>query len=630
MLLAITDKGTDLMNVLKNIFVSAVCAVLMFSLLAPSISAAEYLPSGIGAYEIGEKIDELAGENEDGYASFAVSVFDDTKTIYSGYYGFSDRENQIYADGNTVYEWGSISKLLVWVSVMQLYEQGKLELDADITTYLPDDFLTKLRYDEPVTMLHLMNHTAGFQETTRELEVENEENIIPLEDALRETEPAQVYRPGEISSYSNWGAALAGYIVERISGMDYAEYVHKNILSPLGMEHTSVGADYTDNLWVREQREKVKSYLILKADGLDTDEALGCNMSFILLYPAGSATGTLDDLTTFAKAFVSDNSPLFENEQTLELMLSCSDYFGDSDIYQNCHGLWPYEYATTVLGHGGNTNSATASLCFDPQSGFGMVVMTNQQSEILFTSEIPKLVFGSFFDNEIYKNAVITTKTDISADYITSRGLVSGQNKLMRAIGYLPLERTENENSFASGGISVMTRISDNIYLIDGTETFLYQSTDSDGNILLESAGNVYIESKSVKAEFISIIIYSALFIVTIVILLIKLTAKLFGKLKKASAGKAILAGQLSTVITGIMTIIIILLFLNDALSVLIGITCSLMAVISAVCAVIIAKALISKNDMKLKSRIKYAVYVLCNLFTSVFIIYFELYNFII
>ena len=93
-----------------------------------------------------------------------------------------------------------------------------------------------------------------------------------LEEALRNTEPAQTYRPGEVASYSNWAAALAGLIVQRVSGMDYIDYVHKNILEPLGMEHTSVGPDLTDNPWVREQRLKMNCYEVSTHDGYEENE----------------------------------------------------------------------------------------------------------------------------------------------------------------------------------------------------------------------------------------------------------------------------------------------------------------------------------------------------------------------
>ena len=237
---------------MKKILSAILSAATAFSMFCTTVSAVgNTTPSGITFADIGNEIEAFATENERNYASFATAVFNGDEVLYSKHFGYIDRENQIAADENSVYEWGSISKMFVWVSVMQLHEQGKLDLNADIQTYLPEGFLKKLKYDEPITMMNLMNHNAGWQETSSALEVADGSDIISLEEALRKTEPAQVFKPGEITAYSNWGAALAGYIVERVSGMDYADYLHKNVLEPLGMEQTSVSADYRDNEWVR-------------------------------------------------------------------------------------------------------------------------------------------------------------------------------------------------------------------------------------------------------------------------------------------------------------------------------------------------------------------------------------------
>lgn len=110
-------------------------------------------PSGIAYGDIGAAIDAYIVEREAGLASCAVSVFDASGTLHTGYYGHTDIENGVEASEESVYEWGSNSKLLVWVSVMQLYERGLIDMEADIRTYLPEGFLTKLRYpNERITI----------------------------------------------------------------------------------------------------------------------------------------------------------------------------------------------------------------------------------------------------------------------------------------------------------------------------------------------------------------------------------------------------------------------------------------------------------------------------------------------
>lgn len=147
--------------------------------------------------DIEKKLSDLIKENESITPSVSIRVFGQNDNICSVIYGMADTENNVAADEETVYEWGSVSKLLVWVSAMQLYEEGFLELDKDIREYLPKGFLKKLSFDEPITMLDLMSHNAGFQEPYKDLETDDLETLMPLDKALAETEPAQIFAPGE-------------------------------------------------------------------------------------------------------------------------------------------------------------------------------------------------------------------------------------------------------------------------------------------------------------------------------------------------------------------------------------------------------------------------------------------------
>ena len=232
-----------------------ICLSLSKSIYA-SETGSKQTHCGVAYSDIANTIDSFIAEREAGLASFAVSVFDENGEIYNGYYGYSDIENSVKADKDTVYEWGSCSKILVWVSVMQQWERGNLDLNKDIREYLPEGFLTKLQYpEEKITMINLMNHNAGFQESFFEKEdgATADDMYDTLEDAIRACECFQAFHVGEHTAYSNWGTALAAFIVERVSGMDYISYVHKNILEPLGMEKTSVDSRATDNSWVSKK-----------------------------------------------------------------------------------------------------------------------------------------------------------------------------------------------------------------------------------------------------------------------------------------------------------------------------------------------------------------------------------------
>lgn len=411
-------------------------------------------PSGIAYPDLEKQIEDYIDVRKETTSSVSVTVFDSTDDIVSVIYGDANTKDGIEADGNTVYEWGSISKMLVWTSVMQLHEQGKIDLDADIRNYLPDGFLSNLSYKEPVTMCHLMNHTAGFQETVWDVEVTDREKIISLEDALLSTAPAQIYEPGTIVSYSNWGAALAAYIVERVSGMDYADYVHENIFQTLGMEHTSVRPDCSDNVWVENQRKKTNAYYNVQGEYEDYGEC----RRYILLYPAGSAAGTMSDLVRFAKFFLQESPecPLFTQPDTLAEMLSPTLNFSGTDTPRICHGLFSQRYGVTLIGHAGNTTGFSANLVLDTQGGTGIVVMTNEVGETTYNYGLVSLIYGDCETETGF------TYDDLSGIYLNSRANFKNSfTRLYSMIsGLLPISKGENEGSFTAAMVGKVTQIS--------------------------------------------------------------------------------------------------------------------------------------------------------------------------
>ena len=379
-------KGTERITAI----LLAILVLLSNPILVSAVSVEDTLPSGIAKDRIGSEIEALVAEHEDTTVGMAVSVFDQSSVIYHNYFGHSDIENGIEVDQDTVFEWGSITKLLVWVSAMQLWEQGMLELDADIQQYLPEGFLRNLNYDTPVTMLNLMNHNAGFENTSLGMLTHREEEICSLEEYLTSVQPQQVFSPGEVIAYSNWGVALAGYVVEQISGVPFYDYVQQNIFAPLGMEHSALNTDLSDNPWVKQQWEKLKCYTT-------EAELIPERAKYIIAYPAGMCTSTIEDLEIFARALLNRESALFQNPATYDTFLSPSAYFGDTDIPMNYHGLWEQgAHGVSVIGHGGNTLGCSSHLLLDLQNGVGMVVMTNQAGEMQYNYGIPELLFSKY------------------------------------------------------------------------------------------------------------------------------------------------------------------------------------------------------------------------------------------
>jgi CubicO group peptidase (beta-lactamase class C family) len=171
-------------------------------------------------------------------AGAVVVVVKDGEVLVERGYGYADIDAETPMDPErTLVRPGSVSKLFTWTALMQLVEQGKVQLDADVNQYI--DFKIPARDGKPVTVRNLMTHTTGFEESLRNL-ISEEGNAIPgFDTILKENVPARIYAPGTTPAYSNYACSLAGYIVQRVSGMPFADYVEKNIFAPLGMTSTT-------------------------------------------------------------------------------------------------------------------------------------------------------------------------------------------------------------------------------------------------------------------------------------------------------------------------------------------------------------------------------------------------------
>lgn len=369
------------------LFMMAILLVLLPCAVPAEAKQQDTMPSGLSRNEVENTVRNFWKEHEKTAAGMATAIFDREGIIFADTFGYADKEKKISVTDSQVFDWGSISKTLIWVSAMQLKEQGKLDLNRDIRDYLPTGFLTHLRYDKPITMLHLMNHTAGFDQMLFQLETPDKDKIISLKEFLETYQPVQSFEPGTIAAYSNWGAALAGYIIECISGESYASYVRKHIFEPLGMQNSALLPDLSDNPKVAENRKVLQSYT---RDGTNAGD---CYL-YILAYPAGMCTSDINDLTIYARALADPETILFQNKATYQEMLTTTAYFGDSDIPSNCHGFWRMVFGNNVVGHGGNTSSCTSELEFDMETGVGMVVLTNQIGESAFCNKMVKLIMG--------------------------------------------------------------------------------------------------------------------------------------------------------------------------------------------------------------------------------------------
>ncbi len=170
-----------------------------------------------------------------------VAVVKDAGVVFTKAYGYADAERSTPTTPEaTIFRPGSIAKTLTWTAVMQLVEQGKLDLNADVNRYLTA-FKIPATYPEPITLAHLLTHTAGFEEhaSNGAIYAASAAHLQPLSTSLARTLPARIFPAGSRIAYSNYGAALAGHLVEQASGVPFEQYMDEHVMRPLDMRHST-------------------------------------------------------------------------------------------------------------------------------------------------------------------------------------------------------------------------------------------------------------------------------------------------------------------------------------------------------------------------------------------------------
>lgn len=303
-------------------------------------------------------------------AGVMVAVVRDTALLFAKGYGYADVAGRTPVDpATTLFRNGSITKTFTWTAVMQLVEQGKLDLDADINTYL--DFMIPPTYPQAITLRHILTHTPGFEEDSRELFTEDSTRIRPMGEWLPAHMPARVRPPGTYSSYSNWATATAGYIVERVSGMPYDDYIDRHILQPLGMTNATTRQPLPAAL--RPQMSKGYKWSNGRFEPQKFEMITGA-------WPAGSMSVSATDMAKWMLAHLNNgthNGQRILAESTAVLMRTRLQGH-DPRIPGFAYGF--YEQSTSgprAVGHGGDTQWFHSDMMLLPEERVGVYISTN-------------------------------------------------------------------------------------------------------------------------------------------------------------------------------------------------------------------------------------------------------------
>lgn len=426
-------------------------------------------------------------------AGAVVAIVKDGQVLLTKGYGDADvaTKKPVVAD-QTLFRPGSISKVFTAIAVMQLVEQGKLDLDRDVNQYL--DFAIPKTFAEPITLRRLLTHTAGFEEVLKNLFVASAKEMRPLREYLINSMPARIFRPGSVPSYSNYGLALAGYIVERTSGEPFEKYIAAHILEPLRMEHSTFAQPLPPTL----ETAMSKGY-VATAQGAKSFE-------FVQAAPAGSLSTTGADMTRFMLALLADGSLDGVTILKPESVRAMETRQLEWPPAIRSIGLILMEYSSNgrrIVGHAGDTFYFHSDMILIPEARVGLFISYNSTGSRFGggRGEVIRAFLDRYFSGPAASPPEVDPKMAqadghaVSGIYRTSRRSESTFLKIAAILGQYAVQSDEKGiltiegNKNLRGSLKRWREIGPLLYHeVDGPDLLAFHRNANDGSMELLSS----------------------------------------------------------------------------------------------------------------------------------------------
>ncbi len=370
-------QGLAILSLLLIVLFQCVTATAQSTVTASGSSMSTEGLSQLSLNDIGTLktlIDGLMQEQIDDHHApgGVIAIVMGGQIIFAQGYGNADVENSTpVVAGETLFRIGSCTKTFTATAVMQLVSQGKLDLNADVNNYLKD-FSVPESNSRPITLDNLLAHTAGFevQDACGKSLVIDPGRMISLDDYIKKDMPAIVRPPGEASSYSNYGYALAGYIVGEASGIPYDRYLEDNIFIPLDMRNTTAGQPVSGALNTR----------LAKGYTYSGGSYAAGSFEYVVPSPSGSISATATDMAHYLIARLDggryNNSSILD-PGTAATMLT-REYSNDPRLNGMAYGLVETDInGKRALVKSGDTLLFHSEICLLPSEGLGIFVAFN-------------------------------------------------------------------------------------------------------------------------------------------------------------------------------------------------------------------------------------------------------------
>lgn len=345
--------------------------LLSFCLL---IDAKEYDSPAKNIEELKSRLNEMVEYYDAPGLSVAI-VDKHTHRLVAGF-GLADKQTNKPASAETLFRMGSISKMFVSLAALKLEEQGKLDLQTPLKQLVPDiEFENPWQDTHPVRLIHLLEHTAGWDDIHLAEYANNDPTPLTLKQALDYHPDSRVsrWRPGERMSYSNSGPAVAAYAIEKVTGTDFETYVRQHFFQPLGMSSASYRYPEQDHLLAT-----------LYQDGEVSD------YWHIAMRPSGSINASARDMANFVQFFINRgvaNGDRLLSQQSIQKMETPHSSIAANANMKTGYGLGNYtsHYKNFVFhGHSGGVNGGVARLAYLANEGVGFGVMMNSDKSYAF------------------------------------------------------------------------------------------------------------------------------------------------------------------------------------------------------------------------------------------------------
>ena len=417
---------------------------------APDSSASK--GHDLTADDLGAFFDGLITE-QIGHADIAgavVAVVKDGKLLYAKGFGYADvaKKNPVNPE-TTLFRPGSISKTFTWTAVMQQVELGKLDLDRDVNDYL--DFKVPPAFGKPITLRNIMTHSSGYEETIKDLFLSSDKDLVPNADYLRVHMPARIFPPGVTPAYSNYATTLAAYIVERVSGQNFNDYVDEHFFKPLNMKYATFRQPLPENL---------KPYM---SQGYVLGSGEAKNFEIVQVAPAGSLSASAVDMSHWMIMHLQNGKygdvQILKPETAIQMHSRQEGW--PAVMHAMCLGFYEQsENGHRSVGHGGDTVSFHSDMHLLLNDNVGLFTSVNSPGRD--HGDMRGTIFNRFMDR--YFPEAPSNEPNLPTAAEDARAVA----------GVYMVSRRFETNILAITGVLGETKVSvnpkDNTLLVDGMD----------------------------------------------------------------------------------------------------------------------------------------------------------------